>query len=250
LLHARLGVQLVLQTVDEEWLRESYPGLAVAGEILGGRIHFRAGYDATINQFYSIDEGTPNPAGALVLSGAFRIHLSARVDRSTSRLPALRVDGIDPIPDRHFNGADKSACLCSPLEEHEFLQPEPQLRVFLKQLVIPFLYGQTFFSLYRRWPWAEYAHGATGILEAYAKVRGQNQAQECLRLLSQDSQWPAIRSALRQDPYMKGHSPCFCSSGDKVRRCHSAALKGALQLQRDLNARGIVISEAVTRRAK
>ena len=92
-----------------------------------------------------------------------------------------------------------------------------------------------------------YAHGAAGVLEAYAKIRDQNHAEECLRLLSQDSKCPMIRSALRQKPYLKGHSPCFCSSGDKFRRCHSAALKGALQLQRDLNALGIVIPQTVRR---
>jgi hypothetical protein len=230
-----------------EWLRERYPSLTVAGEILSGRIHFKAGYDSSINQFYSIEEGALDPAGALILSGAFRIHIEPRADRSTSRLPALRVDGIDPIADRHFNGADKSACLCSPLEEDEFLQPELQFRLFLEQLVIPFLYGQIYFSLYGRWPWAEYAHGATGVLEAYAKIPDQNHAEECLRLLSKDSQWPMIRSALRQKPYMKGHGPCFCSSGDKFRRCHSAALKGALQLQRDLDAIGIVIPQTMRR---
>src|ERR1700727_2238404 len=48
-----------------------------------------------------------------------------------------------------------------------------QIRAFLEQLVIPFLYGQVFYSSKNRWPWAEYAHGATGILEAYSKTRDQ-----------------------------------------------------------------------------
>ena len=181
----------------------------------------------------------------MILSGTFKVRIEPRADRSTSRLPALYANEIGPAANRHFNSVDKSACLCSPLEEDEFLQPELQFRVFLEQLVIPFLYGQVYFSSYDRWPWPEYAHGAAGVLEAYAKIRDQNHAEECLRLLSQDSQWPMIRSALRQKPYIKGHGPCFCSSGDKFRRCHSAALKGALQLQRDLNALGIVIPQTV-----
>ena len=237
----------MLQLGDEGWLREKHPGLTVAGETISGSIQFRAGYDAKISQFFSIEASATASTDAVILSGAFEVRIEPRVDRSTSRLPALFVEGIEPAAKRHFNPVDKSACLCSPLEEDEFLQTELQFRLFLEQLVVPFLYGQIFFSSYGRWPWEEYAHGATGVLEAYAKTQDQNQAGECLRLLSQDSQWPMIRSALLQKPYIKGHNPCFCSSGDKFRQCHSAALKGALKLQRDLNAIGIVIPQTVRR---
>jgi hypothetical protein len=127
------------------------------------------------------------------------------------------------------------------LEEEEFLRPELQFRPFLEQLVIPFLYGQVYYSSNGRWPWTEYAHGATGILEAYSRVCGQHRAEECLRLLSQDANWPRIRSALRQEPYIKGHTPCFCSKEDQIKRCHPQALVGALRLQLDLKALGIPI---------
>ena len=235
----------MLQSSDDEWLRERHPGLTVAGEILSGSINFRAAYDATINQFYAIEAWSAEPAGALILSGNFQIHIEPRADRSTSRLPALRVDGIDPIADRHFNGKDKSACLCSPLEEGAFLQPELRLCPFIEQLVIPFLYGQLYFSSYSRWPWSEYAHGAAGLLEAYARAKDQSRAGECLRLISQDSNWGRIRSALLQKPYVKGHSPCFCSSREKLRRCHPIALEGALLLQKDIEGQEIAIPKTV-----
>lgn len=233
----------MLQPGDEEWLREKHPGLTVAGDVLSGLIQFRAAYDATINQFFSIEDSATASAGAVILSGTFEVRIEPRIDRSTSRLPDLSVNGVEMTADRHFNSADKTACLCSPLEEDDFLQPELQFRVFLEQLVVPFLYGQVYFSSYGRWPWAEYAHGIAGVLEAYAKIQDQNRAGECLRLLSHDSNWSMIRAALRQKPFLKGHSPCFCSSGDKIRQCHPAALKGALQLQKDLNALGIVIPQ-------
>ena len=151
----------MLQPGDEEWIREKHPGLTVAGEILSGSIQFRAGYDAKINQFFSIEEGATASTDAVILSGTFKVRIEPRADRSTSRLPSLYVHGIESAANRHFNSADKSACLCSPLEENEFLQPELQFRVFLEQLVIPFLYGQVYFSSYGSWPWAEYRQGAT-----------------------------------------------------------------------------------------
>ena len=240
------GVPIMLQPGDDEWLREKYPGLMATGDGLGGSINFRARYDPTINQFYAIEAGSAEPTGALILSGDFQIRIEPRSDQSTSRLPALRVENIDPIADRHF-GADKSACLCSPLEEDAFLQPEFQFRKFIEQLVVPFLYGQVYFSSHNRWPWSEYAHGAAGLLEAYANAKDSARAAECLRLISQDSNWGRIRSALLQKPYVKGHNPCFCSSGEKARHCHPTALQGALLLQRDLEGQEIAIPQTRTR---
>src|SRR5437899_569072 len=144
LLPDRPGAPTMLQPGDEEWLREKHPGLTVAGEILSGSIQFRAGYDAKINQFFSIEEGATASTDAVILSGTFKVRIKPRADRSNSRLPSLYVHGIEPAANRHFNSADKSACLCSPLEEDEFLRPELQFRVFLEQLVIPFLYGQVY----------------------------------------------------------------------------------------------------------
>ena len=103
----------MLQPGDEEWLREKHPGLTVAGEILSGSIQFRAGYDAKINQFFSIEEGATASTDAVILSGTLKIRIEPRADRSTSRLPALYVDGIEPAANRHFNSVDKS---CLPLQ--------------------------------------------------------------------------------------------------------------------------------------
>ena len=125
--------------------------------------------------------------GAVVLVGSFNIRLEERTDKSTWHLPALFVDGIELIPERHFNQKDHSACLCSPLEEREFLEPELQFSLFLERLVIPFLYGQSFYSSRGQWPWAEYAHGSTGILEAYSRIHDPASAEGCVQGHSQYS---------------------------------------------------------------
>jgi hypothetical protein len=143
--------------------------------------------------------------------------------------------------DRHF-GADKSACLCSSLEEDEFLTPELQFRLVLEKLVIPFLYGQLFYSLNQRWPWSEYAHYVTGLLESYGKYPDPTKIENLVQMLMRcQDVWPAIRAALRQKNYIKGHTPCFCSKKDQMRRCHPNALRGIQQLQCDIQARKIVI---------
>ncbi|MGA2605959.1 MAG: hypothetical protein ABSD89_05980 [Halobacteriota archaeon] len=231
----------MLKESDEQWLHDTHPALIPAGNSITGAIEFRASYGQQSNRFSILADHAADPIDAVTLSDAFQIRIEERSDKSDSRLPALYVQGIDPTPERHFNQRDKSACLCSPFDENDFLEPEFQFRPFFEQLVIPFLYGQVFCSSKGHWPWAEYAHGATGILEAYSKVRDQNRAQQCLQKLAQDMSWPKIQSALRQKPYVKGHTPCFCLRMDQIRRCHPVALEGALRLQRDLRALGIPI---------
>jgi hypothetical protein len=231
----------MLKRDDEEWLRSRYPALMPAGDAVTGTIDFRASYDVQANRFLILGDQVPDPAGGIALSGSFRIRIEERIDKSISQLPALYVEGVELVVDRHFNQGDKSACLCSPLEEQEFLEPEFQFTAFLERLVIPFLYGQRFYSAEGRWPWAEYAHGATGILEAYSKILEGNRAEECLRQLRRDVNWPKIRSALQQRPHTKGHTPCFCAKMDQIRRCHPGALEGVRRLQHDLQVLGIPV---------
>jgi len=231
----------MLNETDEAWLRSTYPALVSLGDAVTGTIDFRASYNRDTNRFLILDDQLPDQTAGIALSGSFQIRIENRREDSTSQLPALYVQGIDPIPDRHVNPADTSACLCSPLEEREFLQPEFQFRAFLEQLVIPFLYGQLFYASEGRWPWAEYAHGATGILESYFKVPDRSRVEECLRQLLRDANWPRIRPALQQQPYIRGHTLCFCKKMDQIRRCHPAALQGARRLQQDLRTLGVQV---------
>jgi hypothetical protein len=233
----------MLTASDEEWLRHNYSGLQPSEGAVSGTITFTASYDRDTNKFYILSDEIPDGATSIVLSGSFQIRIEERTDKSTSQLPALYVQGINPIPERHFGQADKSACVCSPFDEQDFLKPELQFRAFLEQLVIPFLYGQLFYSSENRWPWPEFSHGATGILEAYSKISNASRATDCLRLLAQDKNWRNICSALQQKPHIKGHILCFCEKPDQIRRCHPDALEGARRLQQDLRALGIPIHQ-------
>jgi hypothetical protein len=241
LLHGHLGVPTMLTENDEQWLRNNYAALQSSNGAVSGSITFTASYDRDTNRFFILGDEISDRATAVVLSGSFQIRITERTNKSTSHLPAFYVHGIDPIPARHFGQADKSACLCSPFDEEDFLKPEFQFRTFLEQLVIPFLYGQLFYSSEGRWPWPEYTHGATGILEAYSKISNTGRATECLRLLAQDMNWRSISSAFQQQPYIKGHTLCFCAKPDQIKRCHPDALAGIRRLQQDLRALRIPI---------
>jgi hypothetical protein len=232
----------MLNEGDERWLRDNVPGLIATGDTVAGTIEFKASYDSQEHRFVILGGQPSQELAGQVLSGTFQVRIQNRTDKSTSQLPALYVEAIEPTPDRHFGQCDNSACLCSPFDEREFLQPELQFRRFLEELVIPFLYGQVFYSSNGHWPWPEYAHGATGILEAYSKIPERSRAEECLSQLARDMNWPRIRSALQQQPHIKGHTPCFCTKMDQIRRCHPDALEGVRRLQQDLRTLGIAVA--------
>jgi hypothetical protein len=232
----------MLTEKDEQWLREVYPDLAPTAEGVVGILKFRATYNNQTGRFLVLRDGLSDDVGGLALSGEFNVRVQKRDDKTISDLPALYVADVDSTADRHFGQKDKSGCLCSPLEEDEFLRPEFRFREFLEQLVIPFLYGQVFYSNNRQWPWQEYAHGATGLLQSYSEIANSSKAMDCVRKLAQCGDvWPRMRAALLQKPYLKGHTPCFCKSGDPIRRCHPSALQGAVQLQRDIRTLAIPI---------
>jgi len=233
---------MLIHEEDELWLHEVHPGLVSDVSVISGSIRFRAVYRSEVNLFRILADGTADPDGGLVLDVSFNVRIRERNDKSVSALPAVFIEGIEADPARHMNKADGSACLCSAFEEDEFLRPKFQLRFFLERLVIPFLYAQVFYSEKKRWPWFDYAHGATGLLQSYSKIAGKMEASDCVQKLAQDRiAWPRIKAALRQKPYIKGHTLCFCGASSPIRRCHPDALQGALRLQKEIRDRAIPI---------
>ena len=231
----------MLRAGDEEWLRETHPGLALVNGAVRGTIEFAAAYDAVRNLFQVIDASVPAQIDGVVLTGRFTIRIEERTAKVFSSLPALFIEEIEPISDRHF-GADKSACLCSPLGEDEFLTPTFEIRPFIEKLVIPFLYGQLFYSANQRWPWSEYAHFATGLLEAYGECPDPTKIEGLLQTLARYfDTWPAIRAVLLRKGYIKGHTPCFCTKKDQMRRCHPLALQGIQKLRSDIESSKIIL---------
>ncbi len=225
----------MLEKEDRAWLLARYPKLSVDSDAIAGVVDIDATFNEKINQFLDLSKNPSDGVGGSRLSGSFKIELRERTDKSLSKLPALRVEGVEPIADRHFGQIDKTACLCSPFEEDEFLIPQFHLKRFFEKLVVPFLYGQLFYSAEGRWPWDQYSHGAVGLLEAYFKVGDSRKAEDCLQKLAHDRKvWPRIKEALEQKSYVKGHIPCFCEKRDHIRRCHPTAMKGLQQLRLDV----------------
>jgi hypothetical protein len=230
----------MLTPEDEAWLERAHPGLAATSNRVDGRIRFRAGYSAAANLFL-IGEPSTTGAGYTVLDCEFAIRIEDRKPSAYSALPTLKVGGIGPNPRRHID-SDGSACLCSPLEEAEFLTPQFLFRPYFERLVVPFLFGQAYFSLHQRWPWSEYSHSAAGLLESYASSRGANETKNCIALLQRfPAEWRRIRAMLIQRPYIKRSAPCFCRRRGRIGKCHPAAMDGLQRLRIEITRLGIRI---------
>ncbi len=224
----------MLSREDSVWLAREYPELTPARHEVKGLLKFTGAYDEESGRFFILNDEPAQSEIGTVLSGAFEINIRGRLDLEATSLPRLFVDGVPHTQDHHFYQNDFSACLCSPLEHQDFLVPEFRCRRFFNELVVPFLYGQVFLSVYAKWPWGEFAHGATGILEAYASSNARGKTQKCVGFLAQDHNWPRIKSILLQENQLDANLQCFCRSGQMIGRCHPQALRGALLLQTDL----------------
>lgn len=222
----RRGALQVLKEKDREWLALRYPGLRPEPNGVAGRIDCRATYNASTNRFLVLNDSVADVVGGVELRINFVVRISERTHKADSALPALHVQAVEATPDRHFNPVDKSACLCSPFEEREFVEPSFDFRRYLEELVIPFLYGQTYYIDHKRWPWRDYSHGTIGLLQSYAWFSDRIDLQLCLRILRERKDWPTVRSALLQRGRVKGYVPCFCGTKRNIRTCHPDAWCG------------------------
>jgi hypothetical protein len=224
----------MLSREDSVWLAREYPELRPAPYVVKGLLKFTGAYHEESGRFFILNDELIHAELGTVLSGAFEIRIRGRLDFEATTLPRLFVDGVPPTLDNHFYQNDFSACLCSPLQHDDFLIPEFQFRRFFNELVVPFLYGQVFLSVYGKWPWAEFAHGTTGILEAYAASKGRRKTQQCINFLARDGDWHRIKATLLQGSQVEANVQCFCRSRRSFRRCHPQAWEGARLLQKDL----------------
>ncbi len=137
----------MLTEIDKYWLAEHYPGLSIeSSNKVIGEISFVATYNKESGRFLEIESDTVDGVGGLRLSGTFKISIVPRTVTPHSRLPALTIDGVDTIADRHINQSDSTACLCNPIEEDEYLNPQFDFQRYFKELVILYLYGQLYYS--------------------------------------------------------------------------------------------------------
>ncbi|MBK9107364.1 MAG: hypothetical protein IPM92_03020 [Saprospiraceae bacterium] len=225
-------------TDDEiKWISEYCPSLNINQDRseVSGLINFRAAYDKEGGFTWLIDD--KQMAKGEILQDSYEV-LVKKADKLTE-LPSLqlKIDEGKINIGRHFY-PDGKACLCGPAERGKFIQSGFLFTKFLERLVVPFLYEQTYFDKYEKWPWNEYAHGSAGIFQSFAFSDGTKEDIEaCLQDLRKDKNWPRIKAMLSGHERVTESSICFCNNPKQIRKCHPdilfrmAKLRSAIQKQ-------------------
>lgn len=150
--------------------------------------------------------------GMETISELFDIELTISHDFPET-LPRVREIGGRIGTDYNHIYQDGTLCLAVPVEARRILLQNPTLLSFVNRLVIPYLYGFSFWQKYGKHPFDEALHGNEGILAHYIDTLG----------LADDLAALAVICFLYEHGY-RGHHDCPCRSGLKVRACHGPAL--------------------------
>lgn len=115
-------------------------------------------------------------------------------------------------PDHHING--DGDCCVTVWENWLATANDTSVAGYLAGPLREYFLGQFWFEKTGSWPFGERAHGMAGIEDAFADALGiTNRRKEILYYLR-----------LLRQPEPKGHWPCPCGSGRRLRACHAAEL--------------------------
>jgi hypothetical protein len=133
-----------------------------------------------------------------------------------SELPVVRETGgrIPRSDDRHLNMADGTACVLLPDERWRFWPPGSSLLKYLTGPLSSFFLAQTMVDEGEPWPFGQWAHGAKGVFQYYGELLNTSD----LRVITNYLEYLAAKK-------VKGHWPCPCLSGKKLRDCHFDQVK-------------------------
>lgn len=174
----------------------------------------------------------PGGAKAVVLSGELRIRATGPDDVLIEdsyaieiRVPRTYPSGSFPqvfetagrIRHDYHHLADGSLCLAAPTRLRLVALRTPRIDDFIEEMVVPYLYGHSYFERFGRMPFGELAHGQDGL------------AQDLIAMLAMPSETKAARLilALSMRRRHANKLPCPCGSGRRLGRCHSREVNAA-----------------------
>jgi len=127
--------------------------------------------------------------------------------------PAVKEVGGRIPKDFHTHADDETLCLGAPLAVSMAFAQHPTLLGYIERQVVPFLFGYSYKAKYGAMPFGELPHGTPGILQYYRELFGVDQNMKTLGLLK-----------ILADGNYRGHMPCPCGKGPKLRNCHGPQL--------------------------
>lgn len=121
--------------------------------------------------------------------------------------------------DRHIYVGSGACCLSTSAKAQVLLKTKiGSLRLFIKEILIPYLQNNSYFEINKRYKTDEYAHGPVGIIQGYMDILKMdiNQINDVLKC------------ALLMEERINGkklnvHDQCYCKSGMKLKNCKNGS---------------------------
>lgn len=203
------------------WLKDNFADLTIDVEngVIEGVLNINAVYDKKVNLFTAFPEAGVVHAGTFQ-SGEYKIKI--KKNKEARRVPTLQVfiDESKWLPKRHFFDTGRGrACVAGPVEEDDLFTRGYSFYEYFTRFVIQFLYAQSYYDEFGKWPWFQYDHNAAGILQSFSKSnKTKPQTVACLNRLEALKQWSEIRSVIggRFDG-----KKCLCGSKTMLNKCHA-----------------------------
>jgi hypothetical protein len=145
----------------------------------------------------------------ITISDVYSVELS--IPSTFPRSLALVRETEGRIPLRYHKLEGNYLCLGTPTEQRLVLATSPTLPFFVSRLLVPYLYGYSYFERYGSMPFGEEDHGDQGIRDHLGRLfhaPATEGVEEFLRLASLKK-----RSA---NKFL-----CPCGSGQRLGRCHN-----------------------------
>jgi hypothetical protein len=149
--------------------------------------------------------------------------------------------------DLHRNPGTGTACVCVKQEERRRFPNGANLRHFIEELAVPYLFGLSHFDEHGKWPWPDYSHGALGIIEYYgdaADAPSGESIASTVDLLKGDPSWRDLRRHIRKPSAMR---MCVCGSRRPISRCHKGVWAGITRLNGDIQRLGLNVRRVLNR---
>ena len=121
--------------------------------------------------------------GLETISESFDIELSVP-HAFPDRFPQAREAGGRIDTDYEHLNPDGTLCLAVPIEQRRLFLEQPTVLGFVNRLLVPYLYGYSFWRKHGYHPFGEAAHGSEGILRHYVDTLGLRDPVAALAVIS------------------------------------------------------------------
>jgi hypothetical protein len=190
------ALKLLAQWKVDDLLREQ-PGLRLAPSRNGA-----------VRLFGTLSFSAQKP-GLEQISDSFEVEIV--VPKSFPRDLPIVTEVAGRVPARFHTNYDGGLCLGSPTRQLLSVRKAPNLPAFVRNCVIPYLYGFVYYTRHGNMPFGELAHGRQGLRDDFRSLF----AVDCDRAAIEMVRLAGIKKRVANK------LPCPCGSRQRLGKCHN-----------------------------